>query len=258
MIIYKYVTSDRIDILRNACIRFTQPSALNDPFDAFPCFRDYKKGLEEFIKKNAPKLRGHSTDEQIDSMPAGIDPAIKLAMEQLSDNYGILSLTKKKNNLLMWSHYTDSHKGFVIAFDSDAPFFKKEVKDGIKGLREVTYSDKRYVLPAGALESSTPAARETVMDHFFFTKSQHWSYEEELRVLAHPEEADRKISVTDGYPICLFKFPRDCVKEVIFGYRMDASTRKVFQALLAADYPHVKAFQCQLDDDEFELKVVPC
>lgn len=31
--LYKYLTTDRIDVLRNGTIRFTQPNALNDPFE---------------------------------------------------------------------------------------------------------------------------------------------------------------------------------------------------------------------------------
>jgi hypothetical protein len=38
MPIYKYVTIDRLDILTNGLIRFTQPSAFNDPFEAYPFF----------------------------------------------------------------------------------------------------------------------------------------------------------------------------------------------------------------------------
>ena len=36
MSLYKYVTSDRIDILKNGAIRFTQPGALNDPWEMRP------------------------------------------------------------------------------------------------------------------------------------------------------------------------------------------------------------------------------
>jgi hypothetical protein len=32
-VVYKYVTPERVDILRNSSIRFTQPIALNDPFE---------------------------------------------------------------------------------------------------------------------------------------------------------------------------------------------------------------------------------
>ena len=33
MSLYKYVTPDRLDILKNLLIRFTQPTALNDPLE---------------------------------------------------------------------------------------------------------------------------------------------------------------------------------------------------------------------------------
>ena len=39
MVLYKYVTEERIDILQNRLIRFTQPNAMNDPFEARPDFK---------------------------------------------------------------------------------------------------------------------------------------------------------------------------------------------------------------------------
>ena len=38
MILYKYLTTERLDVLRNREIRFTQPAALNDPFELNPFF----------------------------------------------------------------------------------------------------------------------------------------------------------------------------------------------------------------------------
>ncbi len=52
MSLYKYVTYDRIDILKNEQIRFTQPLAFNDPFELFPFFQSIAPGkyIEEHIK----------------------------------------------------------------------------------------------------------------------------------------------------------------------------------------------------------------
>ena len=52
MPLYKYVTFDRIDILKDEHIRFTQPSASNDPFELFPFFQSIAphKNVEEMIK----------------------------------------------------------------------------------------------------------------------------------------------------------------------------------------------------------------
>ena len=37
--------------------------------------------------------------------------------KQFSDNVGICSLTKDPLNLLMWAHYAQHHKGFVVEFE---------------------------------------------------------------------------------------------------------------------------------------------
>lgn len=47
--VYKYVTRDRIDVLQNLTIRFTQPSALNDPFELKPIFSQMMS--DERLKK---------------------------------------------------------------------------------------------------------------------------------------------------------------------------------------------------------------
>ena len=49
MSLYKYLTFERMDILENAHIRFTQPSAFNDPFETFPSFQAFAP-IEEIEK----------------------------------------------------------------------------------------------------------------------------------------------------------------------------------------------------------------
>lgn len=47
MIAYKFLHAARIDILSGGMIRFTQPPALNDPFESFPLDDDFKDSLIE-------------------------------------------------------------------------------------------------------------------------------------------------------------------------------------------------------------------
>ena len=84
----------------------------------------------------------------------------------------------------MWSHYADSHRGFVIGFDSDNPFFHREKPRTTTPVDEVTYSDKRPVMPP--FEKSNP---ESVYE-MFLTKGDEWAYEEELRMFAQPKAAN--------------------------------------------------------------------
>jgi hypothetical protein len=50
MIVYKYGTAERIDVLRNRRLRFTQADALNDPFEINPCLSEFNKGSIEYAK----------------------------------------------------------------------------------------------------------------------------------------------------------------------------------------------------------------
>jgi hypothetical protein len=50
--------------------------------------------------------------------------------------FAFLSLSKVANSLLMWSHYTNAHTGFVIAFDSSNDFFAPGTFS-LHGLRRV-------------------------------------------------------------------------------------------------------------------------
>ncbi len=137
MLVYKYLHQERIGILQDALIRFTQPAALNDPFETMP-------NLQEIRRYYA---------EQTEQLTTGMDPfsrtlASFTTQQNISKTFGrwqadnashlaFLSLSKNRNNLLMWSHYCDSHRGFVIGFDSSDPFFSTLNPGSKSVLREV-------------------------------------------------------------------------------------------------------------------------
>src|SRR5260370_40744900 len=50
-IAYKYLHPDRLDVLKNGLIRFTEAPALNDPFESTPCLI----GLERYFRNQAPE-----------------------------------------------------------------------------------------------------------------------------------------------------------------------------------------------------------
>ena len=127
-----------------------------------------------------------------------------------TENYAILSLGKVPNNLLMWAHYCDSHRGFVLGFDSTHDFFQTREFKRFSTLAEVHYSNERPVMPApdewdGSQEQIEKSlSNEDLAELFFFTKSEDWKYEQELRMIANPEIADRRVDGADGHDIYLF------------------------------------------------------
>src|SRR5690242_18055193 len=71
MTLFKYVHSDRVDIIRNLEIRFTQPDALNDPFELQPQFDSIV--AEADILANLPES------------PIDLRPMVKQAYEMLPE-----------------------------------------------------------------------------------------------------------------------------------------------------------------------------
>src|SRR4051794_4581312 len=120
MKLYKYVSPERIDILTNNTIRFTQPLAWNDPFELRPFYNNHT-AKEPFVQiaKFTNILRhlqqtGKVLVEDIDEFEKERKRITKEDVYSfINDNIVGLSLTEDKENLLMWSHYAKQHEGFV-------------------------------------------------------------------------------------------------------------------------------------------------
>lgn len=257
MVIYKYVHPDRIDVLENGVIRFTQPTALNDPFETYPCFKSLEQSLRRRYQRVVDSFEGRAefgaTLILSLTLPNKVRQSISALQRDISVEICILSLTKKRNNLLMWSHYANSHRGFVLGFDSAHPFFQGKQHKLIMPVKDVKYSPKRRVMPP----FEKVAASEELAEIFAYTKSDHWSYEDELRMVAHPSAADSVAKGGDGSKIYLYKFPSDCLKEIILGHLMPQGLRSKISQLVATQFPHAELFEARLNDSEFELDIVP-
>jgi len=91
----------------------------------------------------------------------------------------------------------------------------------------------------------------------FYTKSEDWEYEQELRMVANPRVADRHDKSPGGEDIYLYTFPRECLKEVIFGIRMPRDQRLMIRKLLKEMYDDVALFEAVLGQEKFDLDITP-
>ena len=112
------------------------PSAneFNDPYDSQIPFRYkeedltddniYRKCLE-IAKKNTSGLSELQYQEIAYNMQAKellkdahhLEKFDEITYKRLCNDYGIFCVTPDALNLLMWSYYADSHKGFCIGYD---------------------------------------------------------------------------------------------------------------------------------------------
>jgi hypothetical protein len=121
---YKFLPVERLDYFSNEQLRFTQPIDLNDPFECLPQkpnFEELKNLINSLILPNSDKHQEQKVKEKFDYV--FLDNLYKSQYEKVNKDIGIFSLSKKWNNSLMWAHYTISHKGFCIGFDSKHNYF---------------------------------------------------------------------------------------------------------------------------------------
>jgi hypothetical protein len=179
-------------------------------------------------------------------------PMVRAFLEEKFDQLlGILSLTEKPDNLLMWSHYAASHEGFVIGFDSNHSYFdhRKSERDEFRWLRKVDYRRDRPNAPLNALDGVD----------VFLVKSKAWEYEQEWRIMLPIAEATEVVP-GEPLPICLFDFPPDAVTEVIIGSRMQEMHKLRLRAILKqrTELANVQVFSSLPNEREFKLDLEIC
>jgi hypothetical protein len=90
----------------------------------------------------------------------------------------------------------------------------------------------------------------------FLTKSAHWAYECEWRVL-EPLAGATKVIPSEGYPIHLFEYPVSALVEVILGARAGERTKaEVVECLQQPELRHVILRHATFDDRDFALRLV--
>ena len=237
-ILYKYVTPERaltcIPEVGDGTLRATQPAALNDPFecavmtpyvipDAAEENRELAKVLTD-INKSKPV-----TEEDVHRarLEHGSLFTRQLLTEQLSTRFGIVSFASDPGHPLMWSHYTTDGSGFVIGYDCAG---LKKLASPADWLRRVKYGNQ----PPPILGPIVLVSPETNLPKLLSVKSDHWSYENEWRLIV---ELNRTIGTghTDphGQPINLVQVPNEAVVRVYYTERTPRRTVELIRDRLA-------------------------
>lgn len=225
-LLYKYVTINRLKQILQGTVRFTQPSAFNDPFELLPeiitPYNEKEKDIKISIDIHATCL-SKSMTEQSDLIPEGCysnDATSRNIVRRLNQIIGILCLSKSKDSLLMWSHYADQFAGAVIGFDSNHNFFT--------GKFDIGYSPKRPKIHLQRIVAGTPISIADIC-----IKSSQWEYEKEVRIVRKLTDCKQsEQSDSRGFPIYIKQIPLGAIKSVILGERTPIKEqREIFSFL---------------------------
>lgn len=225
-LLYKYVNIKGLIRILDGSIRFTQPSAFNDPFELLPEIILSPNEKERQISLSfdiRAQRQSKSIPEQEISIPDGHfsnDALSREIVHTLNERIGILCLSKVKDSLLMWAHYADQYSGAVIAFDGTHEFFSDKI--------EVEYrpSRPRHTLERYLAETPIPLSELCV-------KSEQWSYEKEIRIIRTLAECEQIKEVDQRkFPIFVQRIPINAIKSVILGERTPVEEqREIFSRL---------------------------
>lgn len=272
---YKYFSPDVAKkFLESLHIRFTSPKDFNDPFEAKPIINEiateaetddiFREVLDKEIQSSlallniskiqrieiekAIRIEAEKNKAEFKKSYQGLPKYISKSFEkETGSQIGILCLTEKNNNLLMWSHYAESHKGICVEFDTSNPFFnqKRSDKDDLYHLRKIDYRSTRPLLTL---------TKMSAVD-CFLTKSNHWEYEQEWRMVVPLADADKQLPLPSQEIIHLFKVPSTAIKAVYLGSQISTDlTSSVIKALGGnSDLHHVSLYASQVSKSEYKL-----
>jgi hypothetical protein len=249
--VYKYrdwENPDHRKILTETSIWVPDSYDFNDPFDCnIPISYDLictDEGLaEQYIRKLIdllPDVPIHEKENLVQvRLQEGKHKDLKFMTDykneifhDLKKRKGIFSVTPINDNILMWSHYANSHKGLCIGFDS-AKLFKF-----LGGGGGINYTNKYPIISPMEEEEKRYILQ-------FLTKSIHWAYEAEYRLTAF-----FKTNIA-------IKLPPDVIVEVILGSNMIYKNKEEILNIIKANLPYVKCFSAVPESDSFKLKIVP-
>ncbi len=217
------------------------PIHLNDPFECKPHF-NYPKNpskirkhlIKVAIKNGHAKKSAESFVSKSMNKPELFQKTIYDAIQKTFGNIRMCSFTTNKENLLFWSHYTDSHKGYCVEYDATI----MPISYAFKVQYENDYPEAIYPSPANAL-GFKPA----------LIKSKAWEYEEEYRIIFIPE-AERQPE-NDGLSLIL---NGNEIKNIYFGANMTDDNKRILAELINKGPFSPDVWDVSLSKSSFELE----
>lgn len=238
--LFRYLRDDvhLIETLTTPYLWFSDPKALNDPFDLTNVFETvatvddslwYMGKYGHFDENQKAELK-----KLIESGDTSFTEAFTQASAALHDVYleriGICCFSFRSDSSLMWSHYSGGHTGVCLVIYAGPQLVHNY------SLIEVEY---RTELPKWNLMKARRSFGESLVYSKNFdqvvlgTKYKDWSYEEEYRLISNT----RGKNVFDG----------EWIAGIIFGARMSQTRIDEITAKVASVLPNLPVVHAKLD-----------
>jgi hypothetical protein len=224
-------------------IYLSSPTSFNDPFECRPNITIHKGNLKrrQYIKKmiqdNFPFATKKEKESHIKKAMIMINNKEyqKDLYEQFIRTIGIYSLTAKNDDLLMWSHYSDGHRGICIEFDA-----AKGISLFGQAL-EVHYAEEYPIV--NTMDFGNPEEFRKAL----LTKSNHWEYEREWRILK---------TAHNGGP-GIRNFQADLLTGVILGTLISHEHKDMILDWISKYPTRINVYQAKINETKYKLDIEP-
>jgi hypothetical protein len=192
--IYKYTSAETAKIILEKCsIRFRVPSTFNDPFefyldlfDTSLSSREFKDNLDAIMRRDpnmsATKRKGLLQKTSINFFKKTYRELLELQRERSM----VFCASAINNDILMWSHYANCHKGVCLGI------MMPPIVDSLDCITmRVNYTD---VIKPKKFYTQDLDKRHIAVMYWVFTKAACWSYEKEIRSFIRNETNQLKVN----------------------------------------------------------------
>lgn len=229
--LYKYRTIASVkQLLENHKVYFSSCKEFNDPFEsAITILSNYtpQQYYESFIFGGmTPEVSKELTRQIVCGIIDGETLLKQLTIDVIS-SVGYYCMTTKPDNLLMWAHYGDSHKGVCLKFDilEDLDTFLVPVP--------VDYNEQ--YIDFNMLNSDLLSVLRR--------KSPEWKYEDEYRIIKTDYQG-------------LWEIKPECLVEIIFGCRTCEEDKNEIKKLAAlSGFTNVRFAEAKIKGDSYGLEI---
>lgn len=222
MKVYKYRSNYERDLISLSLNQLFAPTYknLNDPFEGMFNDKEDKKLLE--VLKSFDSNHLHK----------GYNEFVEMIKTK-----GVYSLCKTFDNEILWSLYSDSHKGFVIEYDLDLLLNDFNFNKIIPLVHTVEVKYKESPQKSNILIDSYNKRMD--LTSIIGTKSLSWKHENEIRLIFEEQGIN-----THNF---------NAVTSIIFGLR--ASEKEITKVMNLLKGRGLKYYQMKTETDSYRLRL---
>lgn len=235
-IVYKYHRNNEFleNLIKDKSIWHSTANSFNDPFEFKSSLVENvdRDDVKNWLNSGRKKLEEDQLNQITDYWLGRKVDMAKMLTEKINEKLstgGVSCFSWRHDNLLMWAHYADNHKGVCLEYNiAYSPDFFKD-------LLPVRYTDDYPNIDY--IKNGSKAITEIIT-----TKSTHWSYEEEYRSCKRESG--------------LHSFDIKSLRSIIFGCR--CSKEEILRIIafvkaLGSDYDHINFVQTFPKSNSFGL-----